>query len=114
MMKTTKATSKTAVFEQSLAKSGRSRYLLHLYVAGMTPRSVRAIANIKEICEEYLKGRYDLRVIEIYQQAVLAEEDQIIAAPTLLKKLPLPLRRIIGDLSDREQVLTELDLRPRQ
>ena len=80
----------------------------------MTPRSTRAIANIKEICEEHLKGRYDLQVIDLYQQPVLAEGDQIIAVPTLIRKLPLPLRRIIGDLSDRERVLVGLDLKPKQ
>jgi circadian clock protein KaiB len=113
-MKTTNATSKTAAFEQSLAKPGRPLYELRLYVTGMTPRSARAIANVKEICEEYLKGRYDLQVLDVYQQPVLAEGEQIIALPTLIKKRPLPLRRIIGDLSDREQVLIGLDLKPKK
>jgi circadian clock protein KaiB len=113
MMKTTKAMSDTAAFEQSLANPGRPQYVLRLYVTGMTPRSALAIANIKEICEEHLKGRYDLQVIDIYQQPVLAEGDQIIGVPTLIKKLPLPLRRIIGDLSDRERVLIGLDLKPK-
>jgi circadian clock protein KaiB len=112
-MKTTNATSATAAFEQSSANPGRPLYVLRLYVTGMTPRSARAIANVKEICEEHLKGRYDLQVIDIYQQPVLAEKDQIITAPTLIKKLPLPLRRIMGDLSDREQVLIGLDLKPK-
>jgi circadian clock protein KaiB len=79
----------------------------------MTPRSTRAIATIKEICEEHLKGRYDLRVIDIYQQPVLAKGEQIIAVPTLTRKLPPPLRRLIGDLSDRERVLVGLDIRPK-
>jgi len=113
-MKTTKAKSVTKAFEQSLSKPANPRYELLLYVAGMTPRSTRAIANIKEICEEHLKGLYALQVIDIYQQPVLAEGDQIIAVPTLLKKLPLPLRRLIGDLSDRERVLIGLDLKPKQ
>ena len=113
-MKTTKATSVTASFEQSLAKPATPRYRLRLYVAGMTPRSARAIANIKQICEEHLKGRYGLQVIDIYQQPVLAKGEQIVAVPTLIKKLPLPLQRIIGDLSDRERVLIGLDLRPKQ
>jgi circadian clock protein KaiB len=112
-MKSTKITSATAAFERSLAKPGRPRYVLRLYVTGMTPRSALALANIKEICEKHLKRRYDLQVIDIYQQPVLAEGDQIIAVPTLIKKLPLPLRRIIGDLSDRERVLIGLDLRPK-
>jgi len=91
----------------------KPRYVLRLYVTGMTPRSTRALANIKEICEEHLKGHYDLQVIDVYQQPVLARGDQIIAVPTLIKKLPPPLRRMIGDLSDREQVLIGLDLRPK-
>ncbi|MHB8522214.1 MAG: circadian clock KaiB family protein [Limisphaerales bacterium] len=112
-MQTTKAKSATAAFESSLAKPGKLHYVLRLYVTGMTPRSTRSIANIKQLCEEFLKGRYDLQVIDIYQQPVLAKGEQIIAVPTLIKKLPLPLRRIIGDLSDRERVLIGLDLRPR-
>jgi circadian clock protein KaiB len=92
-------------------KEPLTKYLLRLYVTGATARSVRAISNIRRICEEHLKGRYDLEVVDVYQQASLAADEQIIAAPTLIKKLPLPLRRIIGDLSDRERVLLGLDLR---
>ena len=113
-MNTTKAKSVTATFEQSLAKPRKQRYALRLYVAGMTPRSARAIANIKAICEEHLKGLYNLQVIDLYQQPVLAEGEQIIAVPTLIRKLPPPLRRLIGDLSDREQVLIGLDLKPKK
>lgn len=88
-----------------------SRYVLRLYVAGQTPKSVLAIANIKRICEEELQGQYDLAVIDLYQQPQLAQGEQIIAVPTLIKKLPPPLRRIIGDMSDTERVLVGLDLR---
>jgi len=88
------------------------RYVLRLYVTGMTPRSTRAVENVRTICEEHLHGRYDLEVIDIYQQPTLAKGEQIIAAPTLVKKLPLPLRRVIGDLSSTERVLVGLDLRP--
>ncbi len=88
-----------------------ARYVLRLYVTGMTTRSERAVRNLQGICDEYLKGRYDLEVIDIYQQPVLAKGEQIIAAPTLIKKLPLPMRRIIGDMSNRERVLLGLDLR---
>lgn len=91
----------------------KRRCALQLYVAGMTPRSARAIANIKEICEQHLKGRYDLLVIDLYQHPELAAGEQIVALPTLIKKLPPPLRRMIGDLSDRNQVLIGLDLRPK-
>ena len=86
---------------------------MRLYVAGATPRSTKSILNLKRICEEHLKGRYDLEVIDIYQQPVLAKGEQIIAAPTLVKKLPLPLRKFIGDLSDAERILVGLDLKPR-
>jgi circadian clock protein KaiB len=87
------------------------QYVLRLYVTGMTARSRRAIENVREICEAHLHGRYELEVIDIYQQPVLAKGDQIIAAPTLIKQLPLPLRRIIGDMSSTDRVLVGLDLR---
>jgi circadian clock protein KaiB len=86
------------------------RYVLRLYVTGMTPRSVRALRNLQAICEEHLHDRYDLEVIDIYQQPVLTRGEQIVAAPTLIKKLPLPMRRIIGDMSNRDRVLVGLDL----
>ena len=85
-------------------------YVLHLYITGATPNSTRAVRNVKEICETYLKGRYELIIIDIYQQPILAEKDQIIAAPTLVKKQPLPTRRLIGDMSDRERVLSGLGI----
>lgn len=113
-MKTAPRRSRITRSLESLAKPGKPQYVLRLYVAGMTPRSSRAITNIKEICEEYLKGRYDLQVIDLYQQPILAEGHQIIAVPTLIKRLPVPLRRLIGDLSDRGRVLIGLDLKPRK
>jgi circadian clock protein KaiB len=88
------------------------RYVFRLYVSGNTPRSTRAIRNIRKICEEHLSGRYDLEVIDIYQQPGLAVDHQIIAAPTLIKSLPLPLRRFIGDISETERVLIGIGLRP--
>ncbi len=88
------------------------KYVLRLYVTGMTTRSAEAIATIRDICRERLQGRYDLEVIDIYQHPQLAKEEQIIAAPTLVKRLPAPLRRFIGALSDRERILVGLDLRP--
>ena len=94
-------------------KPKTQEYVLRLYVAGTTPKSIRAVASIKEICESSLKNRYDLEVIDIYQQPVLIKGEQIIAAPTLVKKLPLPLRKFIGDMSDTERILVGLDLRPR-
>lgn len=86
--------------------------MLRLYVVGSTPQSSSAISNLKRICEGHLKGRYQLEVIDIYQQPRLAEGEQIIAAPTLIKELPPPLRRFVGDLSNLERVLVGLDLMP--
>jgi circadian clock protein KaiB len=103
--------SSTEDFERLLGEPSQEKYLLRLYVTGMTPRSTEAIARIKAICEEHLAGRYELEVIDIYQQPTLAKGDQIIATPTLIKKLPLPLRRLVGDLSNKERVLLGLDLR---
>ena len=107
----------TKTFEQSPVGPQKQRYILRLYITGVTPQSIRAVANVKNICEEHLQGRYKLEVVDLYQQPQLAKGEQIIAAPTLIKKLPLPLRRIIGDMSKTERVLVGLDLRknePRQ
>lgn len=98
-------------FEDALNEANTARYVLRLYVTGTTPQSIRAVENVKKICEEHLKGRYELEVIDIYQQPSLAEGEQIIAAPTLVKKLPHPLRKMIGDMSNREKMLLGLDLR---
>jgi len=98
-------------FEANLTLSSTGKYLLRLYVTGSTPNSVRAIDNIKKICEEHLEGHYELDVIDLYQKPNLAKGEQIIAAPTLIKRLPLPLRRIIGDMSNTERILVGLDLK---
>jgi circadian clock protein KaiB len=97
--------------KKAIRKSKKESYLLRLYVTGTTPQSVKAVANIKKICDEHLTGRYDLEVIDLYQRPNLARGEQIIAAPTLIRKLPLPLRRIIGDMSNTERVLVGLDLK---
>ena len=110
---TKKAHDKTKSFEEALQASKEDTYTLRLYVAGATPKSTEAILNIKKICEEHLEGRYELEVIDIYQQPVLAKGEQIIAAPTLVKSLPLPLRRFIGSMADADRVLVGLDLKPR-
>jgi len=112
-MKPRRRPNATAAFEKSHAEERAQIYELRLYVAGMTARSVRAIASAKAICEEHLHGRYHLQVIDIYQSPRLLVGQQIIAVPTLIKELPGPLRRIIGDLSNRESVLIGLDLKPR-
>lgn len=89
----------------------KKQYLLCLYVTGMTARSTQAITRTKAICEEYLQGRYELEVIDIYQQPSLAKGEQIIATPTLIRKLPAPLRRMVGDLTNKQRVLLGLDIR---
>ncbi|TGE10254.1 circadian clock protein KaiB [Hymenobacter fodinae] len=85
-------------------------YILHLYITGATPNSTRAVRNIKALCEQHLRGRYELLIIDIYQQPALAKREQIIAAPTLVKKQPLPVRRLIGDLSETKRVMEALGL----
>lgn len=91
-------------------KEAEEHYILRLYVTGATPRSTRAIDNIRSICEEHLQGHYTLEVVDVYQQPQLAQDENIIALPTLVKQLPQPLRRMVGDLSKREKVLHSLDL----
>ena len=110
---TPEAIDNSAELERALAHPSRAgRYKLRLYVTGMTPRSTEAFANIKALCEEKLAGRYELEVIDIYQYPHLARKEQIVAAPTLVKTLPLPFRRMIGNLSIRNRVLAALDLMP--
>jgi circadian clock protein KaiB len=98
--------------EDQSSKDDLPHYVLHLYVTGSTPRSMSAIMNIKKICEKHLANQVDLEVIDIYLHPELAKDAQIIAAPTLIKTLPEPLRRAIGDLSDEEKVLIALDITP--
>ncbi len=106
---------KAAAALERAAKARRSeRFVLRLYVAGINPRSSEAIRSITDICEQHLKDRYDLEVVDIYQQPTLARGEQIIAAPTLIKKLPEPLRRFIGNLADKERLLVGLDLKPKK
>ena len=87
-------------------------FLLRLYVAGQTPKCIRAFANLKRICEEYLAGRYHIEMVDLLQNPQLARGDQILAVPTLVRRLPEPIKKIIGDLSNTERVLVGLDLRP--
>lgn len=98
----------------SAARPKQAKYLLRLYVTGTTGKSMRAIQNVRRICEEHLRGLYELEVVDIYKNLPLARGDQIIAAPTLIKRLPEPLRRLIGDMSDEQRVLVGLDIRPRR
>jgi circadian clock protein KaiB len=94
-------------------ESEAARWNLRLYVAGQTPRSLTAFKNLKEICEEYLKGKYHIEVVDLMENPTLARGDQILAVPTLVRKLPQPIRKIIGDLSNTERVLVGLDIQPR-
>lgn len=91
--------------------TSRKMYRLRLFVTGQTPRSASSLQNLKNVCDEYLVGKFELEVIDIYQQPELAREAQIIAAPTLIKMLPLPLRKLVGDLSNRKQVMIGLDIK---
>jgi circadian clock protein KaiB len=94
---------------QNNGSPGRTAYVFHLYISGASPRSKRALANVKEICEEYLKGRYDLKVIDIFQNPAQLEGDHIVAAPTLIRKKPLPVRRFIGaNLFDKDKLFSGL------
>ncbi|MEG4856188.1 circadian clock KaiB family protein [Microcoleus sp. K1-B6] len=104
----------TELFEQSLSQSKEEHYTLRLYISGTTIQSVTALQNIKKICEEHLQGRYELEVIDIYQQTEAVIAENIVAVPTLIKKLPLPLQKMIGNLSNTEKVLIGLNLVPKK
>jgi circadian clock protein KaiB len=110
-MKRTPKADVSRQFEEALKAPQPESYILRLYITGLTPRSTKAIENIKRICEEHLQGRYQLEFIDIFQRPVLSKGEQIIAAPTLIKLLPLPLRRFIGDMSNTDKILLGLDLR---
>jgi circadian clock protein KaiB len=105
---------KSAEFERLLKEDQHAQFVLRLYVTGLTARSIQSINAVKDLCEAELKGRYELEVIDVSKRPDVAKEENIIAAPTLVRKLPVPLRRLIGDLSDKERVLIGLDLRPRK
>jgi circadian clock protein KaiB len=116
--RTIKATRKeqgdvTADFENALEEKKTDLYVLRLYIAGNNPNSLIAVENVKKICEEYLPGRYELEVIDIYLDQSQNPVDLVLAAPTLIKRLPLPLKRMIGDMTRKERVLIGLDLIPR-
>ncbi|HKO47241.1 MAG TPA: circadian clock KaiB family protein [Polyangiaceae bacterium] len=110
----TKLRPSTAAFETAVERVGEERYELRLYIAGTTKASSKSVENLRAICEEHLKGRYELMVIDVFQQPVLAKDEQIIAVPTLIKKLPAPIRRIVGDLSNEHRVLVGLDLKSKE
>ena len=97
--------------EAAITAHAAAVYILRLYITGFSPRSARAISNIRKICDEHLEGRHDLEVVDISQQPALAQSEQILAAPTLIKKWPLPARRFVGDMSQSERIVLGLDLR---
>lgn len=101
-------------FELAIKEREKDVYVLRLYVSGLTPNSQRAVDNVRRICDEHLKGRYQLEIIDIYQQPNKLKDDQVVAAPTLVKELPLPLRKFIGDLSKTERILVGLDLKKKE
>ena len=105
------ATSKRSKAPKQAPKGGGQEYELRLYVAGQTRKSLAAFANLQQICEEHLQGRYTIEVIDLLKQPQLARGDQILAIPTLVRKLPVPIRKIIGDLSNTDKVLVGLDIR---
>ena len=110
-MKRSTTSDTTQAFEAALlAEPDGQRFCLRLFITGTTPRSTRAVRNIRAICEEHLPGRYDLEVIDIYQHPEYAKPEQIVVTPTLFKKLPLPFRKMIGDLSNKDQVLIGLGI----
>ncbi len=112
-MKSRKDSSEAKAFAKALAaRPAADNYVLRLFVTGTTPRSARAIQNIRAICEQELHGRYALEVIDIYQHPEYAKPEQVVVIPTVVKSLPLPVRRLIGDLSDHERVLVGLDISP--
>ncbi len=102
--------SSTDEFERALEAQKKEHYLLRLYISGMTIASINAVNNLKKICEETIPGRYTLEVIDVRSNPELAKEANVLAAPTLVKKLPLPLRKLIGDMSKAERVLVGLDV----
>ncbi len=101
-----------AAFERALKQAKERPYVLRLYVTGATKKSLRAIENAKRVCEEHLKGRYRLEVVDVNQRPLLAKGEQIVAAPTLVKYLPAPLRKFVGDMANTERILVGLDVRP--
>ncbi len=108
------ARSKTDIkmqLENALKKKSAKKYVLHLYIAGLSPRSQKAIDNIRKICSKYLENRYELKIQDIYKKPIIAKNGEILGVPTLVKKLPLPLRRFVGDMSNTQRLLVGLDLR---
>jgi circadian clock protein KaiB len=107
-----KARKRSASGAQKKAAKRPARYALRLYITGQTPRSLQSVENLRALCDKYLPNQFDLEVVDIYQQPAMAAAGQIIAAPTLIKSMPLPLRRLVGDFSDQNRVILGLDIKP--
>jgi circadian clock protein KaiB len=110
-MKNNKNTKSEQEYEEMIEEAQDEKFVLKLYISGMTEKSRKAVKNVRKICESHLKGKYKLEVIDLYQNPRLAKGEQIVAVPTLIKKLPPPLRKIIGDMSNKEKILVGLDLK---
>lgn len=106
----TRQKSTTEQFEEAIRQQDERKFVLRLFVTGITPKSLDAIDQVRKLCEEHLKGRYDLEVIDIYKEPLTAKNDQIFAAPTLIKLLPLPIRKFVGDMTREEKILAGLDI----
>lgn len=102
--------STTEEFEEALKQRNKKKYVLRLFVTGITPRSLEAIEKVRQLCEENMPGRYDLEVVDLYKQPQAAQKDQVFAAPTLVKLLPLPVRKIVGNMKEKEKLLAGLDI----
>lgn len=100
----------TREFEEALRDKKKSRFKLRLYVTGITPRSLESIEQVRKLCEQHLKGRYELEVVDLYKEPMAARNDQVLAAPTLVKLLPLPIRKFVGDMTREEKILAGLDI----
>ncbi len=110
MTKKTEKKSTTEEFEEALKRKDATRFVLRLFITGITPRSTEAIEQVRRLCEKHLKGRYELEVIDLYKDPAAAKTDQVFAAPTLIKLLPLPIRKIVGDMTREERLLAGLDI----
>ena len=105
-----KRKSTTEEFEEALKREQKRKIVLRLFVTGLTPRSLEAIDEVRNLCEEHLKGRYELEIVDLYKEPLAAKKDQVFAAPTLIKLLPLPIRKFVGDMTKREKILAGLDV----
>lgn len=105
-----RAKTTTEEFEQALKEGSKEKFLLRLFVTGLSPKSLEAIDEVRKLCEEHLKGRYELQIVDVYKQPTAAKEDQVFAAPTLVRLLPQPVRKVVGDMTHTEKILAGLEI----